>query len=280
MNQLGIDLEALVANISVLITAWGLKALGAIFVLIAGRIVAGWARRATQALLHRSKTDLTLIPFVSGLVYYFLLAFVIIAVLGMVGIQTASLIAVLGAAGLAVGLALQGTLAKFASGTMLLIFRPFRKGDFVQIAGVSGSVDAINIFTTSLNTPDNVAIVIPNSNVWGQTIKNYAANATRRIDMVVGISYEDDMGKAVEAIHAILKADPRVLGEPAPAVAVSELGASSVDIVVRPWCKREDYWSLRCDLTRTFKEELEKAGCSLPFPQRDVHLYHAAGSAA
>jgi small conductance mechanosensitive channel len=280
MNQLGIDLETLVANISVLITAWGLKAFGAILLLIAGRFVAGWARRATRTLLNRGKTDPILIPFVSGLVYYLLLAFVIIAVLGMVGIQTASLIAVLGAAGLAVGLALQGTLANFAAGTMLLIFRPFRKGDFIEAAGVSGSVDAINIFTTSLNTPDNVAIVIPNSSVWGQTIKNYAANATRRIDLLVGISYEDDIGKAIEAIHTILKADPRVLSDPAPAVAVSELGASSVDIIVRPWCKREDYGPLRCDLTRTFKEELEKAGCSFPFPQRDVHLYHAAGSAA
>jgi small conductance mechanosensitive channel len=280
MNQLGIDLSGSIENISVLITTWGLKVLGAIVFLIVGRMVAGWARRLSRNVLQRGKADPALIPFVSGLVYYFLLAFVIIAVLGMVGIQTASLIALLGAAGLAVGLALQGTLANFAAGTMLLIFRPFRKGDFIEAAGVSGSVDAIRIFTTALNTPDNVAIVVPNSSIWGQTIKNYATNATRRIDFVVGISYDDDIGRAVEAIHAILKADQRILSDPAPAVAVSELGASSVDIIVRPWCKREDYWTLRCDLTRTFKEELEKAGCSFPYPQRDVHLYQAAGNAA
>jgi small conductance mechanosensitive channel len=280
MDQLGLDLETSITTITDLLTNWGLKALGALAVLIVGRIVAGWVRRTIRSLLSRSKTDPTLVPFVSGLVYYLLLAVVVIAVLDMVGVQTASLIAVLGAAGLAVGLALQGTLANFAAGIMLLVFRPFQKGDYIEAAGVAGSVDAINIFTTSLNTPDNVRIVIPNASVWGQTIKNYAAHATRRLDLVVGIAYEDDIGRAIDTITGIVRADGRVLAEPQSTVAVNELGDSSVNIVVRPWCKREDYWPLRCELTRRFKEDLEKAGCSIPFPQRDVHVHQATGSVA
>lgn len=280
MDQLGFDLETSITTITGLTTTWGLKALGALAVLIVGRIVAGWVRRTIRSVLSRSKTDPTLVPFVSGSVYYLLLAVVVIAVLDMVGVQTASLIAVLGAAGLAVALALQGTLANFAAGIMLLVFRPFQKGDYIEAAGVSGSVDAINIFTTSLHTPDNVSIVIPNSSVWGQTIKNYAAHATRRLDLVVGIAYEDDIGRAIDTITGILRADGRVLDEPEATVAVNELGDSSVNIVVRPWCKREDHWPLRCELTRRLKEELERAGCSIPFPQRDVHVHQATSGAA
>jgi small conductance mechanosensitive channel len=212
-------------------------------------------------------------------VYYLLLAFTIIATLGMVGVQTASIIAVLGAAGLAVGLALQGTLSNFAAGVMLLIFRPFRVGDYVEAGGTAGSVKAIGVFSTTMTTPDNVQIVVPNSMVWGQTIKNYAFNDTRRNDMLVGISYNDDIGKAFATIHTILDADERVLSEPAAVVAVSELGDSSVNIVVRPWCKKEDYWDLRFDFLRSIKEQLEAAGCSIPYPQRDVHVYTAQDNA-
>jgi small conductance mechanosensitive channel len=280
MNDGAFDLQAILASLSDLVAQWGLKLLGALAVFVIGRMVAGWARRAIRRLLERSTIDATLVPFVTGITYYLLLAFVIIAALGMVGVQTASVIAVLGAAGLAVGLALQGTLGNFASGVMLLLFRPFRVGDFIEAAGVAGSVEAINIVTTTLNTPDNVGIVIPNSAVWGQIIKNYAANETRRIDLVASIAYDDDIGLAIRTLQGILHADERVLGDPAPTIAVSELGDSSVNIVVRPWCKREDYWSLRFDLTRTMKEQLEAAGCSIPFPQRDVHVYEVKGSAA
>ena len=280
MNDGAFDVQALLASLSDLVAQWGLKLLGALAVFLIGRMVAGWARRAIKRLLERSTIDATLVPFVTGITYYLLLTFVIVAALGMVGVQTASVIAVLGAAGLALGLALQGTLGNFASGVMLLLFRPFRVGDFIEAAGVAGTVEAIGIFTTTLNTPDNVGIVIPNSGVWGQIIKNYAANATRRIDLVAGIAYDDDIGLAIRTLQGILDADERVLKDPAPTIAVSELGDSSVNLVVRPWCRREDYWALRFDLTRTMKERLEAAGCSIPFPQRDVPVSQVKGSAA
>ncbi len=280
MDVSAFSLENLIPLVSTILAGWGLKVLGALVVLFIGRQVAKGIRRGIRAALERGKTDATLVPFISSLAYYLVLAFVVIAVLGMVGIQTASIIAVLGAAGLAVGLALQGTLSHFASGIMLLVFRPFKQGDYIQAAGVSGTVDAVGVFTTSLTTPDNVAIVIPNSSVWGATIRNYATHATRRLDMVLGIGYADNIGTAIDTINRVLQAEARILPEPAPVVAVDELADSSVNLVVRPWCKREDYWQLRCDLTRALKEELERAGCSIPFPQRDVHLHQVAESAA
>jgi len=259
-----------------LLSAWGLKLLGAIVLLVLGRMVAGWARRAVRRAMERTQVEPTLIPFVSGLVYYLLLAVIVVAVLGVVGIQTASLLAVFGAAGLAVGLALQGTLSNFAAGVMLLVFRPFHVGDYIEAGGTAGSVESIGMFSTTLNTPDNVKILVPNSQVYGQTIKNYAANPTRRNDITVGVSYDDDVGVAIATIKSVLDADERVLDEPEAVIAVSELGDSSVNIVVRPWCKKEDYWGLRFDLIRTLKERLESAGCSIPYPQRDVHLFETA----
>ena len=260
MDTSTIDLSGTATLVTDLVAAWALEVLGAIAVLFLGRIVAKWARRSVRTVLERGKMDPTLVPFVSSLVYYLVMAFVVIAVLGMVGIQTASLVAVLGAAGLAVGLALQGTLSNFASGVMLLVFRPFHRGDYVEAAGVAGSVETVGIFTTTLTTPDNVGVVIPNSAVWGRTIKNYAANPTRRVDMVVGISSSDDIQVAIDTITRILREDARVLTDPEPVVAVNEFAASSVNLVVRPWCKREEYWPLRFALTRSFKEELERAG--------------------
>jgi small conductance mechanosensitive channel len=209
---------------------------------------------------------------VSGAVYYLALTAVVLAVLSLFGIQTTSVIAVLGAASLAVGLALQGTLSNFAAGTMLLLFRPFRLGDWVEVAGVAGSVQEIGLFSTVLHTADNVRITLSNSSVYGDTIKNYSANETRRNDLVVGISYDDDIARALETIQSVLAADPRVLRDPEPVVAVAELADSSVNLVVRPWCAGTDYWGLRFDLTRRLKEALEEAGCSIPYPQRDVHL--------
>lgn len=275
-----IDLSAIVDSTVNLLSTWGLKVVGAIILFVIGRIIAGWGRKTVRAALHRGDTDPTLIPFVSGLVYYLLLAFVVIAVLGMIGIQTASLVAVLGAAGLAIGLALQGTLSNFASGVLLLVFRPFRVGDSIQAAGVAGTVDSIQVFTTSLNTPDNVRIVLPNATIWGTVIKNYAANDLRRVDLVVGVSYDDDLSVAIRTINRVLSEESRLLDDPAPTVAVSELADSSVNIAVRPWCKRGDYGGVRSDLTRRLKEELESAGCSIPFPQRDVHLFEKKSEAA
>lgn len=258
--------------ITTLFAQWGMRVLGALAVLVIGFMFARWVRGAVRKALERRGTDTTLIPFAASLAYYLTLTFVVVAVLGMFGVEVTSVIAVLGAAAFAVGLALQGTIANFASGVMLLIFRPFKVGDYVDAGGTAGAVQEIGIFFTTLNTPDNVRVVVPNSSVWGQTIHNYAANDTRRNDMVVGVSYSDDLQKAMEIIREVLDKDARVLKEPAPTVAVAELADSSVNIVVRPWCDRKEYWNLRFDLTRQMKEALEAGGCSIPFPQRDVHV--------
>lgn len=262
-----------------MISNWGLQVIGALAVLIIGRWVAGMVRKAVRRSLKRGNVDESLIPFLESMAYYVVITITIIAVMNLFGIQTTSLIAVVGAAGLAVGLALQGTLSNFAAGAMLLVFRPFKIGDFVEVGGSAGTVAQIGVFTTTLNTPDNVVILIPNSQVYGQSIKNFSGNDTRRVDMVMGISYGDDIGKAIEVIKAIIDRDDRVLADPAPVVAVAELGDSSVNIVVRPWSKGSDYWGLKFDLTRAFKEELEAAGCSIPFPQRDVHVIGEANAA-
>lgn len=263
-----------------LVSTWGLRVIGALAVLIIGRWIAGRIRKGAARALERAKLDATLVPFLSSMIYYVVIAVVLIAVLNLFGIETTSLIAVMGAAGLAIGLALQGTLSNFAAGTMLLIFRPFRAGDYVEVGGTAGSVAEIGLFSTILNTPDNVRITVPNSSVYGETIRNYSANDTRRNDIAIGIGYDDDIGKAIDVIREILDGDSRVLAEPAHLVAVSGLGDSSVDLVVRPWCKREDYWGLRFDLIRGMKEKLEEAGCSIPFPQRDVHFFPQADKAA
>jgi small conductance mechanosensitive channel len=255
-----------------LLSTWGLQVIGAIVVLIVGRWAARMIRKGVIRALERAKIDVSLIPFVSGIAYYLALTVVLIAVLGLFGIETTSLVAVLATAGLAVGLALQGTLSNFSAGVMLLIFRPFKNGDVVEVAGIKGGVSEIGIFSTILTTPDNVQITVPNSGIYGATIHNYTAFDTRRNDMVIGISYADDIGGAIGLMKGILTSDERVLAEPEPAVFVGNLGDSSVDIVLRPWCKTEDYWGLRADLTRRLKEEIEAGGFSIPFPQRDVHV--------
>ncbi|MCA9512208.1 MAG: mechanosensitive ion channel [Myxococcota bacterium] len=265
-------MTALTMNALELVTTYGLQVVGAIAVLVVGRIAAGAVRRGVHRSLERAGTDATLVPFLSNGVYYLLLAAVIIAVLNLFGVQTTSLVAVMGAAGLAVGMALQGTLANFAAGVMLLVFRPIRTGDYVEVAGVAGTVGEISVFTTALDTPDNVHITVPNGSIFGTTIKNYSRNAQRRNDIVVGISYDDDIGKAIETIQGVLREDARVLADPAPVVAVIEMADSSVNITVRPWCAKEDYWALRFDLMRALKERLEAAGCSIPYPQRDLHV--------
>lgn len=255
-----------------LLSTWGLRVLGAVAVLVVGWTLAKWARRLARRSLERREVDVTLVPFAASLVYALVLTFVLIAVLGLFGIPTTSFVAVLGAASLAIGLALQGTLSSFASGVMLLLFRPFRVGDYIETADVNGTVESIGIFSSVLNTPDNVRTIVPNSEVYGKPIRNYSANETRRIDLVVGIGYDDDLQVAADAMRSVLEADERVLADPAPTVAVSGLGDSSVDFVVRPWCRSEDYWSVRFDLTRRLKEALDEAGCTIPYPQRDLHV--------
>jgi len=268
-----VSLTQIVTLIQTVFVNWGLKVLGGLVVFIVGIMVAKAGRKAVGRFFDGVEMDVTLEKFLTSLTYYVIMVVAGLAALGMMGIQMASFLTVLGAAGLAIGLAMQGTLSNVASGVMLLIFRPFRVGDYVEVGGTAGSVEGIGLFATQLNTPDNVHIVMPNSEIYGGTIKNYSHNPQRRNDMVVGISYDDDIGVAMSTIKSILDADERVLKEPEYVVVVGEMADSSVNIYVRPWCAASDYWALRFDLTRAFKEKLEEAGCSIPYPQTDVHLF-------
>lgn len=275
MNEIALQqvaVEGWMATAREMAVTYGARAVGAVLVFLAGWWLAGRVRSATGNTLRKSKVDEALVPFLSSLAYVATLVLVVVTVLGLFGIPTASVVAVLGAAGLAVGLAFQGTLSNFAAGTMLLIFRPFNVGDFVEVAGVSGTVEGIRVFTTEISTGDNVQVTVPNSRVFGTELKNYTANDTRRIDLTVGVGYGDDLGVAEGAIRDVLAAEERLLDDPAPQVAVDSLGDSSVNFIVRPWVKTEDYWSVRRDLIRALKEEVEAAGCGFPYPSRDVYI--------
>ena len=274
------DVPALLATLQELAATWGLRVLGALAFLLVGRIVAKAVGRAVERALKRGHFDETLTPFIGNIVSTLVLLAVVVAAAGMVGIEAGSFIAIIGAAGLAVALAFQGTLSNFASGIMLLTFRPFQVGDFVDAGGTTGTVREIGVFTTTLATPDNVKIILPNSQVSGAIIKNFSANENRRVDLVVGVGYDDDLNVARDTILKVIQADERVLEEPAPVVAVDNMGASSMDFVVRPWVKGEDYWAAKWALTKALKEELEAAGCTIPYPQRDVHLYSHDGDSA
>ena len=252
--------------------------MGALTVLLIGRWLAGWLRRALGSSLKRADVDKTLAPFVTALAFYLALVFILIAALGIVGIPIASFVALLGAAGLAIGLAFRDTLSNFAAGAMLLSFRPFEVGHWVEVASVAGTVERIGIFSAILRRGDNVMVSVPNSQIWASTIVNYNDCETRRIDLVIGIDYGDDIGRAIEIIRRVLSEDSRVLEGPEPIVGVKELGQSSVDLIVWPWCARKDYSGLRRDLLRAIKEQLEAGGCSLPFPQRTVHLVGSSAS--
>jgi small conductance mechanosensitive channel len=224
-------------------------------------------------MMTKAEVDDTLISFVGNLTYIALLVFVIIAAINQLGIQTTSFIAVIGAAGLAIGLALQGSLANFAAGVLMIIFRPFKVGDFVEAAGVAGVVEAVQIFTTQLKTPDNKTIIIPNASVTGGSITNFSAKDTRRVDMVIGVGYGDDLKKVREILEDILAKDDRILKDPEPTIGVLELADNSVNFAVRPWVKTGDYWGVYFDVTETVKRRFDEEGISIPYPQRDVHLY-------
>ncbi|MGI9434545.1 MAG: mechanosensitive ion channel family protein [Geminicoccaceae bacterium] len=259
------------------LTTYGLSVVGGIVILVIGWIAANAVSRGIRRILgKREKVDPLLAGFFASLAKYLILAFVVIAVLNQFGIQTASLIALLGAAGLAIGLALQGTLGHFAAGVMILIFRPFGQGDFVEVAGVAGTVKTVTLFTTELATPDNVQIVLPNGRVWGDTLKNYSHHETRRVDFSVGIGYGDSIEKAIVTLRKEIEKDERALADPAPLLVVGELADSSVNLTVRVWCAGDDYWDLKFALTKAFKDALDKSGISIPYPQTDVHLIQAA----
>ncbi len=259
-------------------TTYGLKIVGAILILIIGRIVINIIAKMVRKLLQRSNTDETLTKFVVSLARIALMTFVFIAAIGTLGVQTASFVAIIGAAGLAIGFALQGSLSNFASGVMLILFRPFKAGDYVEAGGSSGSVEVIQIFNTIMKTPDNKKVIVPNSQITGGSVTNYSAMDTRRIDMVFGIGYGDDIKLAKETLERIVKDDSRVLRDPAPTIAVSELGDSSVNFVVRPWVKTADYWGVYFDLTEKVKLTFDEKGISIPFPQTDVHLFQESKS--
>lgn len=260
-----------------LITTYGMSVIGAIAILVVGWMAAGWAKSALYKGLGRiSAVDEMLRGFFASLARYAILAVTVIAVLDRFGVETTSLIAVFGAAGLAIGLALQGTLSNVAAGVMLLLFRPFKVGDFIDGGGVVGTVKSVGLFITEFATGDNVKIIVPNSQLWGAAITNYSANPTRRVDFVFGIGYGDDIDQAMGIIRQLALADDRIHKDPEPFIVVGELGASSVDLITRVWCDSGNYWGVKFDLTKAVKETFDKEGISIPFPQRDVYVHQTA----
>ena len=253
-------------------SSYGLKILSAILIFMIGKWIAKRIQNIVVKLMQKNKVDETLISFIESIVYIMLMIVVILAAINALGVQTTSFVAILGAAGLAVGLALQGTLGNVGSGVLLISFRPFKMGDFVTVGGETGTVAGISIFATTLHTLDNKVVIVPNSAVSGGNITNFSDRETRRIDLKFGIGYGDDLKMAKTILEDIMKADTRILAEPAPFVGVSELGDSSVNFVFRPWVKSADYWDVYFDMHEKVKLTFDEKGISIPFPQMDVHL--------
>lgn len=266
------NLEQFGLNQEVVFT-WGSKIVLAVVIFVVGRMLAKVIARFVARMMSKTIKDQALTDFARTVLYSFLLLIVIAASLDQLGIETTSLVAIVGAAGLAIGLAMKDSLQNVASGVMLIVLRPFGIGDYVEAAGVGGTVEKIGLFTTMLVTPDNREVILPNSSISGATITNYSARSNRRIDLVFGIGYGDDIQKAKDILQKILADEPRILSDPEPQIAVAELGESSVDFVVRPWVERSDYWPVRFDLTEKVKVAFDAAGISIPFPQRDLHIY-------
>lgn len=260
------------------LVAWGWKIVAALLIFVIGRWIAKGVTGLLGRIMRRRGIDDMLVNFLSAVIFSILLVAVIIAAIGQLGIQTTPLIAVLGAAGLAVGLALQGSLGNLASGVMLVLFRPFQTGNFVEAGGTSGTVMEVGIFNTVLNTPDNRRIIVPNSMITSDTITNYSAYDTRRIDLIIGVDYTDDLKVARDTMVNTITSHGKVLTEPEPIVWLMELADSSVNFAVRPWVQSPDYWVVRNELLESIKSDLEAAGCSIPFPQRDVHLHQLESS--
>ncbi len=261
-----------VADNQELLIQYGVNILSALVILFIGNIITKSIANGVAKVLRRKDMDEAVVEFLHSLVRYLLFVIVLIAALGRVGVQTASVVAVIGAAGLAVGLALQGSLSNFAAGVLIVAFRPFKSGDFVEIGGVSGSVESIQVFSTILNTPDNKMVVVPNAGVIGGPITNYSRHKTRRIDLVIGVSYDADLKHTKAVLNRVIEADDRILKDPAPTVGVLALADSSVNFAVRPWVNTSDYWAVYFDLLQAIKEELDKENIGIPYPQMDVHL--------
>ncbi|MCG3726581.1 small-conductance mechanosensitive channel MscS [Vibrio cincinnatiensis] len=259
-------------NNSDLLFQYGVNIISAILILFIGNIVVKMIAGSISKVLKKKEMDKAVIDFIHGLVRYTLFIVVLIAALGRIGVQTASVVAIIGAAGLAVGLALQGSLSNFAAGVLIVAFRPFKSGDYIEVAGTAGSVDSIQIFQTILKTPDNKMVVLPNSSVIGGAIVNYSRHDTRRVDLLIGVSYKSDLNKTKQVLREVVERDPRVLKEPKVTVEVHQLADSSINFVVRPWVKSTDYWPVYWELLHKIKEGLDENGIEIPFPQMDVHL--------
>ena len=258
------------------IIPWGINIVLALAIFVIGKYIARMLTSVSKKVMTKAKVDSILVNFIGSIINTVLLLFVVVASLDQLGVDTTSLIALIGAAGLAIGLALQGSLQNLASGVMLIVFRPFNDGDLVETAGVLGVVETIGIFTTTMRTGDNREIIIPNGEIFGGTITNFSKRSTRRVDMVFGIGYDDDIKKAKDILTRILEEDERILRDPAPLVAVAELADSSVNFNVRPWCKTEDYWNVYFDIHEKVKLTFDAEGISIPYPQMDIHQDKAA----
>ncbi len=273
-----LDIDALKLWFTQSAVDFGLRLLAALAIFLIGRIVIRFVTRSLRRVMAARQVDPALCSFAASLIHAVLLVVVVLAALGQLGIQTTSFVAILGAAGLAVGLALQGSLSNFAAGVLIILFRPFKLGDFVEAGGTAGVVREISILTTILHTPDNKRIIVPNSGVMGGNITNFSANDTRRCDMVFGVGYGDDIRKVRRVLEELVAADPRCLKEPEPTVAVLALADSSVNFAVRPWVKTSDFWPVFFDMQREVKLRFDAEGITIPFPQRDVHLHATAGA--
>jgi small conductance mechanosensitive channel len=272
------EMNKIMEMMTYFITTYSLKVVGAILIFIIGKWLARYLSKLLGKILRKNNMDETLTSFLGHITYYTLFLLVLIAAAGQLGINTTSFLTIVGAAGLAVGLALKDSLSNFASGVMLIMFRPFKVGDYVTAGGQSGTVESIAIFNTVLKTPDNQIVIVPNSSITADVITNVNAKPTRRIDLVVGIGYDDNIGEAKSVLEDLIKADNRILSDPAPTIAVSELADSSVNFVVRPWVKTEDYWAVRLDLIEKIKLTFDEKGISFPYPQQDVHMYTETAS--
>lgn len=259
--------------LNVYIIPWGINLITALVIFVLGKMVAKFICRLVNRMMVRSNFDEILITFIENILYFALLVVVVIAALDRLGVNTSSVLAVFAAAGLAVGLALKDSLSNFAAGVMLVFFKPFKNGDFIEAGGQTGVVEEIRIFNTILRTGDNREITLPNSHIYGGTIVNFSARDTRRIDLVFGIGYDDDIKQAKQLIEKAMADDERILKDPEPTLMILELADSSVNFAVRPWVKSSDYWVVRSDLLETLKVRCDAAGISIPYPQRDVHVY-------
>ena len=268
-----INVEKYIEMVTYWVTTYSVKIIAALLILVIGKWLARKITNMIMKLMEKNKVDITLVRFLDSIMYYTFMVMVVIAAAGQLGVNTTSFLTIVGAAGLAIGLALKDSLSNFASGVMLVLFRPYRVNDYVDIGGVAGTVVSVSLFTTELNTPDNQKVIVPNAGITSNVITNVTANPTRRVDLVIGIGYGDDIKKAKEVIQGVLAEETRILSTPVPLIAVSELADSSVNFVVRPWVNTGDYWGVYFALNENIKLAFDANGISIPFPQQDVHMY-------